>query len=82
MLNTGRLEAEITRLRSDVTQRQEAYASLQEQHTRDLDEMRSAGHQAMAIIVEEYKVLVTVLCDESRRFSQCIVSLDTVVLCM
>ena len=79
MLNTGRLEAEITRLRSDVTQRQEAYASLQEQHTRDLDEMRSAGHQAMAIIVEEYKVLVTVW--QLQAVSQCRMSPDT-VLCM
>ena len=54
--NTGRLEAEIAQLRADVTERQAAYAALQEQHARDLDDMRSADHRALAIIVEEYKV--------------------------
>ena len=54
---TELLQQEVDELRRRVAKQQEDYSSLQKQHVRDLEEMRSAGHQALAVVVEEYKVI-------------------------
>ena len=56
---TELLQQKVDELRRRVAKQQDDYRSLQKQHEKDLEEMRAAGHQALALIVEEYKVLIT-----------------------
>ena len=56
---TELLQQEVDELRRRVAKQQDDYRSLQQQHEKDLEEMRAAGHQALALIVEEYKVLIS-----------------------
>ncbi|XP_041366285.1 coiled-coil domain-containing protein 91-like [Gigantopelta aegis] len=58
------LESENARLREELAQTQGALEpqksrleELQTKHTRDLDEIRKAGHDALTVVVEEYKEL-------------------------
>ena len=39
---------------------------LQEQHKKEIEEIRKAGHDALAVIVEEYKVVYTSRVDFPR----------------
>ena len=50
------LEGEISSLRSQLEEQKSRFESVQEKHLTDLEEMRAAGQQALAIIVEDYKV--------------------------
>ena len=39
---------------------------MQEQHKKEIEEIRKAGHDALAVIVEEYKVMYTSPVDFGR----------------
>ncbi|NXG72600.1 CCD91 protein, partial [Baryphthengus martii] len=44
--------------RDGVISNQDHYKTLQEKHQRELEDMRKAGHEALSIIVEEFKALL------------------------
>ena len=48
---------------------EERYTELQSKHQAELEDVRKAGHDTLAIIVEEYKVqsLVATACDITHR---------------
>ncbi|XP_013921998.1 PREDICTED: coiled-coil domain-containing protein 91, partial [Thamnophis sirtalis] len=43
------------------------YNKLQEKHKLELEDLRKAGHEALSIIVEEFKALLKVLVDEREK---------------
>lgn len=47
---------------------------MQEQHKNDIEEIRKAGHDALAVIVEEYKVIYTNRVDFGRAKREVLVS--------
>lgn len=51
------LEEESENLAESVAKQKEKYQHLQEQHQEQIKEIRKAGHDALAVIVEEYKEL-------------------------
>ena len=48
----GRLEE----CREQLAEQKQRFEALQSKHAEELEEMRQAGHQSLALIVEEYKV--------------------------
>ena len=49
-------EETLTQARQELQQQKEAYDKLQNKHIQQLDEIRQAGHEALAVVVEEFKV--------------------------
>jgi hypothetical protein len=48
------VEFETTQLQ--LAEQREKYKTLQSKHDKDLEDIRQAGHEALVVIVEEYKV--------------------------
>lgn len=48
---------EVAKQKAD--EQKKSYEELQAKHSKQLDEIRQAGHDALAVIVEEYKVIGT-----------------------
>ncbi|XP_071407552.1 coiled-coil domain-containing protein 91 isoform X1 [Pithys albifrons albifrons] len=61
-----------------VLPHQDHYKTLQEKHKQELEEMRKAGHEALSIIVEEFKALLqsTVQQQEATIEKQYILSIE------
>ncbi|NWZ40641.1 CCD91 protein, partial [Brachypodius atriceps] len=61
-----------------VLPHQDHYKTLQEKHKQELEDMRKAGHEALTIIVEEFKALLqsTVQQQEAAIEKQCILTIE------
>ncbi|XP_001184407.2 coiled-coil domain-containing protein 91 [Strongylocentrotus purpuratus] len=66
----GELEQEVEGQRLESEQQQSRYREVQARHERELEEMRQAGHQALAVIVEEYKELCKCAVAEQQELSE------------
>ncbi|NWW85129.1 CCD91 protein, partial [Rhynochetos jubatus] len=51
-------EIDFLKGKKEVISHQDHYKMLQEKHKQELEDMRKAGHEAMSIIVEEFKALL------------------------
>lgn len=51
------LEEESRNLKETIAMQEEKYEKIQEQHQEQIKEIRQAGHDALAVIIEEYKEL-------------------------
>ena len=54
------LEQEVEGHRQETAEQKQRYEQVQARHALEMDEIRKAGHDALAIIVEEYKVLFSI----------------------
>ncbi|KAM6314497.1 coiled-coil domain-containing protein 91 [Podargus strigoides] len=52
------LEMDFLKERKEIISHQDHYKTLQEKHKQELEDMRKAGHEALSIIVEEFKALL------------------------
>ncbi|KXJ23700.1 Coiled-coil domain-containing protein 91 [Exaiptasia diaphana] len=64
------LEMESTETKEMLKIQKQTYADLQEEHTKQIKEIRQAGHDALGIIVEEYKELCKQAVLEQQEKSQ------------
>ncbi|XP_046367981.2 coiled-coil domain-containing protein 91-like [Haliotis rufescens] len=49
------LEEDLIRVRTDLEQQQARLTEIQERHSRELEEVEKAGHDALGVVVEQYK---------------------------
>ncbi|XP_067654608.1 coiled-coil domain-containing protein 91-like [Haliotis asinina] len=49
------LEEDLTQARADLDQQRARLAEIQERHRLELDEVKKAGHDALSVVVEQYK---------------------------
>ena len=59
MQRVQELENEVEGHRVEVAQQKQRYDEIQAKHAAELEEIRKAGHDALAVIVEEYKVCMS-----------------------
>ena len=52
---------ELERLQNDLRMQRSRLTEVQQQHVEQLEEVRQAGHNALAIVVEEYKVRINMM---------------------
>uniref|UniRef100_UPI00358FA49B coiled-coil domain-containing protein 91 n=1 Tax=Myxine glutinosa TaxID=7769 RepID=UPI00358FA49B len=57
LVHNKRLESRLSEMQASCTSAQQRYARLQELHAKNMQELRDGGHEALVIIVEEYKAL-------------------------
>uniref|UniRef100_A0A8C4WUK2 Fatty acyl-CoA reductase n=1 Tax=Eptatretus burgeri TaxID=7764 RepID=A0A8C4WUK2_EPTBU len=57
LVHNKQLESRLSEMQANCASTQEHYARLQELHAKDMQELRDGGHEALVIIVEEYKAL-------------------------
>ncbi|CAH1786733.1 unnamed protein product [Owenia fusiformis] len=64
------LEAELSKSKEDLEAQKEKYNELQVKHDKDLEDIRKAGHDALAVIVEEYKELCKTAVLEQQQLNE------------
>lgn len=69
-----KLEEDLERARELAETAQLQYDKLQEEHKKQLDELRQAGHQSLTVVVEEYKELLkSTIVQQQQEWNQQVV---------